>query len=280
MTASGVPDLNKVRRSHALGARRLRYPGRQDYIRCLKNQGFIERASDLNQLPELVADVQKHWHASGQNGCRFAQLLSRAPSDYGWRIVVVTRGHEKMWIRKVIPEIHDHITRALRHSATSALSLIFPGVTQAWELAELLHELDGMTKCTVEETGEPVMLKRIEYVPVGMRVLLNHDGVRSWALGFGPFAFLPPTRRAPFTEIALATKPKTFPLRDKRLNPNPLLAHLADVDILLDDKTFSTYWSATEVNRSDLLSGQVVGTARARVTFIVPRKQWDRLRWR
>ncbi len=280
MPKKSDPDLRRVRRSRRIGAKRWPFPSRRDYINWARSHGRIEQVAEFDRSPQLVAEIQRHWHESGQNGCRFAQLLSKGPAEHGWRVVVVVRGYEKGWLNRVLPDIHQQVARSIRHPATQALSFLFPGITTIADLVQLLVRLDGLEDWAVEEPDEPIEIDGRMYVPVGVRVLLGHKGVRSWALGFGPFPFLPATRQAPFTELVLATKPKVFPLRDKRLNSNPLLAHLADVSAPVDDEDYGRLWSSTGTNKADILNGQRLDAARARVTFIVPRRQWDAARWR
>ena len=103
-----APNLATTSRSTRISRRGqmpLLFPNRADYVRELRSQGLLNDEADLHTNPELVWAIHEHWHQSGQNGCKFAQMLSQAPREHGWkRAVAIYRG-EATWLRGILPDI-------------------------------------------------------------------------------------------------------------------------------------------------------------------------------
>jgi len=106
-------------------------------------------------------------------------------------------------------------------------------------------------------------------VCLGYRCLL--DGVKSYVEGFGDFPFLPVTRRAPFTELAMRVKPRpayTYVFKDAP----PGIVHLADLDMKgIPLETLRRLWDGSLVNTRSLLGSAPDIRSAARTTFSVPR---------
>lgn len=272
------PNFKTVRRSTRIirpGRAPLPFPNRSDYLRYLISGGWVQSEGELIRRPDLVAAIQRHWHQTGQNGCRFAQFLSNSPLQHNWDIVVVSRSEDKSWAHDILTEITRLVDEAVQNPAVQAISIIIPDITSADTLASLLHAFDTMPEWTVGICEELLPEAGPSFLPIEVRFNLGSSKVVAWALGFGPFAFLPRTRRAPFTELALAVKPKAFPLRHPGLNDDPLTAHLADIRVpQLDKEAYDNLWIETGRNKATILGGSNDALAKAKMTYLLPKRHW------
>lgn len=93
-------------------------------------------------------------------------------------------------------------------------------------------------------------------------------------LGFGPFEFLPITRRAPLTSLEIRTKPTAI---KKSVSPNGRdRVHLAGIRIKeMSEDRFQAFWRGTETRRFRLLGGDD-SAAKAKVAFAIPKSIWNR----
>jgi hypothetical protein len=76
------------------GSRRLgswTFPTRADYERHMVELGVVQCADDVWADEQLTAQIHRHWHGRGQNGCQFAQLAAIQADMVGWDSVVVSR---------------------------------------------------------------------------------------------------------------------------------------------------------------------------------------------
>lgn len=226
----------------------------------------------------LVREIQKHWHSLGQSGCKFAQFLSVHPNESSWYKAVVKGNEWRDRSGLVNSEIAQLVDAKVAEPTTNALSIIFPEVVSEQDLCFLLRSLAELPGWTVD-VGEPVGVGKRLLIPLGLKVRLNlAGGIDSWVLGFGPLDCLAPTRRSPFTELALEVKAKVFPLRHECMNENPLTAHLADNPApSLEESAFRDLWSGTKKHKHTFIGGKrspLAPIARAQVTFAVTRKAW------
>ena len=250
-----------------------RFSTRDDYIRFLIKRGDISEAKDLLAQTNLVLDVQRHWHGRAQHACRFAQLMGKFPGAHGWATLVVSEKDETSWPDEIWDGIRARIQEALADERTQALSIFAPGVLTGPGLVRLLRDLKDKAGWSMTEARPPAYP---EMLTIGLRLSLpTEPAVASWAVGFGPFSFLPLTRQAPFTEIAFATKPKPEKPRSHRLSKDRSVAHLADIPINIPDKTFETWWPDTQKGKKIILGGADDSIAKAKVTYAVPATLWE-----
>lgn len=246
----------------------------EDYLNHLVRHGVVIDEPELLNRPDLVTAIQADWHQKGQNGCNFARLLSRDAPGHGWATVVVPGGTAR-WDPDVLYSLGEKVRDAVADPAYTALSVIFPEVREPQTLVSLVHRLAELPDWSMETDFIPAStFGDDQLVRVMLRVRLNWEEVISWVLGFGPFDFLPVTRRAPFTEIALAVKPKGAPARSPYLNADPGLAHLADLPLDVPAATFDKLLDSTASRKRILLGGVENPAAKARVTFAVPTELW------
>ena len=272
-----TPRFQNLHRSRTLPhppGRPLSFPTRADYIDRLVQEQRIGGADELQDHPDLVLAIHEHWHSTAQQGCRFASFLSNNPLGHGWGRIVVPGAGAADWSHEAWDEIGALVQGAITNPESQALSILFPSVISSEGLADLIlnlqHRLGWIAReCAVTDDDEYGPLVGLE-----LRMPLNSD-TESWPLLLGPFEFMPITRCSPITEVALVVKPKTFPLRSLRINPDPAAAHLADMPITLDDDAFDALWVSTERQKALILDGQPEPRAKAKMTLVIPTAAWE-----
>lgn len=251
------------------------FPNLEDYRRRLVERGALGQDEDIKARGELVADVQTHWHRSGQTGCVFARILSDDPVGNLWRIVPLTG----IWSWSAADwnaRVRDDARAAITDPQVWLVSYLFPDVTEPAHLGKLVRHLAALDGWSVETTGPLEVEGRGALMNTGVRLVLP-DGVTSWALGLAPFAFMPFTRQSPFTEILFAVKPKGAEPLHPELNGDRSLAHVADAPVPIVAGTADSIMKKTKANKRLHLRGVNDQTAKAKVTFSVPVSAWSAL---
>jgi hypothetical protein len=107
---------------------------------------------------------------------------------------------------------------------------------------------------------------------LGYRVAVGD--LTSWMTGFGPFAFLPKTRQAPFTEIIFRSKPR--PQYDWVMKEAPPdLIHLADMDMKgMAEEQLRSLWEGSLTNTESVLGSKPNLRSAAKTTFAIPLRLW------
>lgn len=257
---------------------------RRAHVGALIKQGFIKSENELLRKHDLVGETQRLWHARSEQGCRFAGVLSQrdenrdSMDDVGWFQIVVTGVGDRHWSRNALLDLNAQVERlARRVKAAQAMSLIFPAITGPDALVRLIREIGALPRWTLEVPPDDERVKPPlddTMLHIGLRYEIS-SGCRSYALGLGPFAFFPRTRRAPFTEIALVAKPAQGASQSSRLKRTEHEAHLAYMNIdWLDAPAFEKLIDSTSAHRLRLLGGQNP-SAKARVTFALPVAIWN-----
>jgi len=247
----------------------------QDYVRYLIKKRRIKSEDDLTYLPDLAQAVQLDWHERCQHGCRFATLLSHKSAEHGWGFVTLQLDNNGDLKGPIAGEIRSALAAMVASPDVLAVSILLPGVTDAKALIRILLQIQTELEWTLTVAADDASP---DVKQPATRILLRYElgeSVMSWALGFGPYEFLPYTRRAPITEIAFATKPKVFPQRSKLLNSDPLTAHLADVSVPVGSDAFHKMWEDTAQGKAQLLNNVDTQNAKAKVTFAVPSELWQ-----
>lgn len=266
-----TPDSGQIKRSviRRLASGKTRaWPGRDDYGHWLAEQGYLANESDFSDAIEFHARVTTDWVRRGQTSCMFASLLAAKNEIAGWDSVVFT-GSE--FDSSVGDRANDVLYAVEEH--TEVVQLIFPHVTEAGQLVELINSLCANSSWY----WEPVSPADETCTLVGLRWRLSTNVHVSWTVGFGPFMFLPFTRRAPFTTIQVRVS------STKRTPPNPdghgyIPVHLADMDDLLASSAVrQALFEKTKQAKQEYLAGEYLHAARARVTFRVPAESAEAL---
>jgi hypothetical protein len=239
-----------------------RYPAatttRKRFVRLGEGEHIVAQ-------PELVAAAQAHWHADGNNACVFAAHMSAARELNGWETYVLAdRGDA----RADAEALHALWSGRVLAPEAEVVSVLLPHGDPASYLAGLLRRLSELPSWSVSDHGQeddPLFgtLQR-----VGLHVTVEFD-FASEVLGFGPYAALGYTRRAPFTELAIRAKPPRKRRRDLR-------AFMAQVEIPgLEQDEFGLWWTQTKANRAARLGSEHDERAKARVTFALPTDTWE-----
>ncbi|MGH3794250.1 MAG: hypothetical protein ACRDSP_05120 [Pseudonocardiaceae bacterium] len=227
------------------------FPTRYDYLACC---GSSRTVDDLDA--DTIIAIQRDWHMRGQNGCVFAMHAARKLNNQQWRYETYPRVPDASAIRQ-------SITNAIADPENQILSLVFPAVEcekDVRDLVSLARSAGCYEAVEVEECSDFVSLR----YPI-------HDA-ESWIVGFAPLATLPPTRRAPFAELAIRTKAKSkVNAVHPELNGETTQAHLADVDLSFDPKVVTNLISKSKARSAKILGGESIRNAtkgaKARVTY-------------
>lgn len=239
--------LHDLPRTCAVGG--YTFPTRADYVaRCANGRGVAEL-----DAPQLIA-IQRDWHIRGQNGCVFAMHAARKLSAQQWR-------HEVCPPDPDIHAIRRSINAAVSDPDNEILSLIFPAAECRADLRKIINIARSVGCYQAGEVDERSGLVSLRY-PV--------SSAEAWIVGFAPLATLPPTRQAPFAELAIRTKVKAHALHPA-LNDDTSQAHLADVDLGLTSTVVARLVAKSIERTSKILGGDfarsVARGAKAKVTF-------------
>lgn len=250
----------------------LSFPCLEDYCQHLAAAGQLGSGEDVRRRPDLVRDIQVDWHKNGQTGCVFARILSQDPTGNQWKIVPLVGAmgwSQGEWETRV----RDMVRAAMKDPAVWLVSLLFPDVANPGQLRPMLERLVALDGWSMEASAPAAVDSRGEVVNVALRLDLG-DGVSSWVLGLAPFDSMPFTRRAPFTEVVLAVKPKGPTPLHHEANTKAEQAHVADAPVPVAPVAVDAIWQKTKANKLLLLKGGGDPTARAKVTFSVPAASW------
>lgn len=220
--------------------------------------------SDAGPDAAAVGEAMFGWARTGQTGCMFATMLAADPAGAGWQSVVIPEA--------VNDETLHAVVHGLLTAGPEAATVVFPAVDTPARLASLIDQMARLPDWHGLIVGGEGIAGLIR---VGLRWELPVPDHVSWVLGFGPFDFLPFTRRAPFTALVFrCTAAYTLPRR--RVEDHEEV-HLADLHAPVDEERYARMWSRTETRKQSLLAGELLEGAKARVTFTLPADLRDRL---
>lgn len=225
---------------------------------------------------------QLDWHKKGRQGCAFAARLASG-------VLKAQAGgfYSDYWARKILDGNHAEFAGAMKafvdeshqNPQRQVVSFLLPGVTTKEQLIALIKQIRaGYAGALVEIHDCPSS----PHALVRIRLPLS-DGVSAYALGFGPFDWMPETRRAPCTELVLPVKTKqqlkaTYgrhtiyqPQADSvHRDEDPTFVHLADIEmegITRDTPTDKRLWEATTGIKRAKLNAVDDKRAKGKVTF-------------
>jgi hypothetical protein len=262
--SSHPPKIGRSEWRHTSDGQVRRWPNREDYEDWYRHVGEIEPGVPFDEAYQVHAPVFLDWMARGQTACRFASVLSRSAEEGSWSSFTVTnelRDDE-------LAEITDRVLRENMEKA-ELVQLLFPSVVSVHQLCALISNLTVPgSNWHWERTGESS-----DSIPVGLRWTLPSKQFVAWTVGFGPFDFLPFTRRAPITAIVVRTS-ETKRTKYDMSSDGMIPVHLADVDDGLQSADVrQKLTDATIAAKQNYLGGEFVDSARARVTFRIPVEQ-------
>lgn len=201
-----------------------------------------------------IVEAQLNFYRRGQAGCKFAALAATGPSRYGW-------------LHRLVPPnlatIEAEIAAAIMDPDTTTVSLTFPSISQADELVGLIQEVSNGSLIFLQQDAVFEGFRCL-----GLRVRVGE--LLSWVSGFGPFDFLPATRRSPHTEIVFRVKPR--PNYDWVLKQSPDgVIHLADMNMHgLSENALRRMWAASFSGTEQILGGKPDIRSAAKTTFAIP----------
>ena len=202
---------------------------------------------------ELIQE-QLNFFAANSSGCGFAAQAAKDPTLHEWHHVVVMAGS------------YDNIDQIVRDAITadgvSTLSLVFPEVGDAADLDRFLPILDGAVIYLHAK------IDTAENRCYRFRAKVGDE--ESYVSGFGPFDFMPETRRTPHTSLVMRVKPR--PDYDWFLKePDEGLVHVADMDMKgMPDRLLHRMWKNTFYTVRGILGKEPDNESAAKTTFIIP----------
>lgn len=253
----GPEDGELQRRMHAVrptvvyGDRS--FPSAEQY-----HQAVAEAVLAGHDRARAAAAAQRDWHSRGQNGCQFARLASLAADRLRWDYLVADYVYSE--------DLGALFSERVAVEGTEVLSILVPSITIATQVMRFVQELVACSGFWLEH-DQPVDSYRVCHlrcpVPGG-----EHD-VQAWVMGFGPFAWMPNTRRGPYFELAVRVREKT-PWLFHRLNQDRNLAHLADVPLSMTDRHWEHRWKSTLNRTRRILGKEPDYFSAAKCTLAVP----------
>ncbi|MFD9545550.1 hypothetical protein [Streptomyces sp. NPDC060022] len=257
-------DLSSFRSQ--INARLSRLPKTQPYgnrtfpsLECYR-EAADKTAKEFNLgFPHVAACAQLDWHLRGQNGCQFARLAASNAELLGWDLFVVadhldTRGTQQIDVK---------IRACISDPRVQLVSLIWPYLQEPLSAVRVVRGLVAGSEFWLERDE---LVDRLRYLALRYPITKQ---VQAWAMAFGPFGFLPNTRRAPFFEIIIRVKEKEETIFH-RLNQDRESAHLADVPLKMSDLLREHRWNGTMRRTRMILSREPDDISAAKSTITLP----------
>lgn len=254
--------------------RRMDFPLRRDYVRHLREHGFIDAEGDFVADDRLTEAVYLDWLRRSQVGCVFAQLLARPVHRTGVRTLTVRSPPGLVAPAELADQVARLVNESVEEPSTEALSVLLPQVRDDEALARFAWELGNRPNWTIEQEHP----WRRTLVLVGLRVAIAPDVVAE-TLGMGPFSIFPTTRQCPITTLEVRTK-TTRAKRSHHSNDHRA-AHLADLPtehMLTPAEHRSRFKVFTPRLKERILGGAADSRAKAGVTYSVPAPVWASLK--
>lgn len=204
-------------------------------------------------LDDPVKEAQRRFFSRNKAGCAFAAYAAKRPAKYGWASVILPVAADS---------IGQELGNAIADPTTQAISMIFPDVLSVDDLA-------GLVDACIDSglfVDEGYLENSTRFVR--LRAKIGPDV--SWVTGFGPFDFLPETRRAPFCELTVRVKPR--PSYDWYFKDTVEgVVHLADLDMRgLSCRNLWKLWGASFETTKKILGHAPDEESAAKTTFVVP----------
>jgi hypothetical protein len=161
--------------------------------------------------------------------------------------------------------IDARLAAAISDPEITMVSLIFPQVTSAANLVELIATLQECETVELEQREEYQ-----EMVCFGFRAIVGD--LRSYVTGFCDLPFLPATRRTPFTELTMRVKPRPdYEFQFKEAPPNVI--HLADLDMRgMERDRLWQLWHNSFIQTERVLRKKPDLLSAARTTYAIPKE--------
>lgn len=236
---------------------------RSDLVSYLHATGAVDDPAAFDDaLDPRWADIFQAWVQQGATGCRFAQHRARHADAAQWLSIVVPV--------PLTTDVVNELQRILESAADAqAVQLLFP-------TAKTIESLASIVACLARHPGWAFL--EIEHDPpaeddtsvlIGLRWNVPNSVYKSEVLAFGPFDDQPFTRQAPVTTLTLRTHPPA------KLDPDGRV-HLAQMPLFEREAGAQKdyFWRSSGERKRDLLNGELLHSARARVSCRLPRHLW------
>lgn len=242
-------------------------PSRSDYEAYLREHRVLDEQDTLANRPDLSESVYRDWQRRSQVACVFARRIATQPGKFDVKTVVVSENPAEEMTGSI-----DKTAVAViaARGSSEALTILFPNLVDSTLLAAFCKRLGARNgNWRIEAVPNPS--DRLDRVHVSLLFSLSKV-VEAEILGFGPFTFLPATRRSPITALEIRTKTKGHKTRGRSETAR---SHLAEIPWKgASDAWFDRTWKQSEEARRAILGGDD-SAARARITFAIPRPLWD-----
>lgn len=264
--------MTKVPKSvrREIGAKTVRpYSSFDDYVNGLKADGVVTSTQDLvSRRADLIPSILFKWYQQGQIACIFARMLAANLDPNTWKSLVIEGNVDVNELEKVLIEASERL---------EALQLIFPGPGSALHTVELIKSLCEHPSWSCKEMPW-LEEEQGRTLQVGLRWHKPGSNYISWVLGIAPFDTMPFTRRfqgAPFIVLVFRPSPPTDFIEAK-FESGLQASHLAHMNDGLgkDQAKRDSFTLGTRQIKFALLGGELLSTARAKVTFSMP--EWCR----
>jgi len=253
-----------------IGANTVRpYSSFGDYVAGLVAEGLVTSTQDLvARRPDLIPNILFKWYQQGQVACIFARMLAANLDPNTWKSLVIQGNVDVDELENVLIEASNRL---------EALQLIFPGPGSALHAVELVKSLCSHQSWTCKEMPW-LDEEKGRTLQVGLRWHKPDSNYISWVLGIAPFDSMPFTRRfagAPFIVLVFRPSPPTDFIEAK-FESGLQASHLAHMNDGLgaDQEKRDMFTEGTRRIKFALLGGELLSTARAKVTFALP--EWCR----
>ncbi|RQX43135.1 hypothetical protein [Staphylococcus warneri] len=250
-------ELKPKIKSKIIGKRK--FSNREDFINTYGESVFKNE--------ELVKKIHQYWHSKGQNGCVFAQKLSKLDEEKnGW--------YKKVFYTIHTSEIDTIIKESISREEVEVISLLFPNITTEVEVIKLVKKLISQSQYVFMQ--KPVLYNESEIcIPLRINIAKkDKPQVLSWVMTFAPLDSYPNTRQSPIFEIAIRVKEKNENIY-KNLNQSRSDAHLADTPFYLPESIVDSTWNATFKNTQYLLGQKPDLKSAAKTTLTVNLNKWE-----
>ncbi|MEU4769009.1 hypothetical protein AB0H12_37750 [Actinosynnema sp. NPDC023794] len=192
----------------------------------------------------------------------FARLTALAAGGLRWDYVVADFEAGVSTTEVVGDLVRDSATA----DGVEVLSLLVPALTTADEVAKFIRELVESSAFWLErdEAIDDLMVAHLRYpVPAAS------TDVQAWVMGFGPFEWMPNTRRSPYFELVIRVQEKRSWLFH-RLNQDRDIAHLADVPLNMPQHHWEHRWQSTRRRTRMILQKEPDSYSAAKCTLAIP----------
>ncbi|WP_129045114.1 hypothetical protein [Companilactobacillus metriopterae] len=245
------------------------FSNRNDYLSALMSENGFDNENEILSNNNFIFNIVKHWVASGQIGCRFAQFFANNTKKYGWTFDTYPCKFDRVSFEDG-QIIEKKIINQIKNSDSQVFSMIFPRIESFSQVMNLIESLLKYTNFFIED-----IKKYQDQYLISIRYDITGNGNYAWIMFLGPFQNLPRTRQCPFFQIVIRTKKKDKKKMYKLAKDNSY-AHNADMPVdMLPKKMQNNFWKQSSVATKKILGYKPDEHSAARYTVSVPNYMWE-----